>query len=182
MSARPVDVIEITRYDTTSVILHWITALLVIALWCLGQTIDWFPTGSPRIAARSTHVCLGVILAVILCYRIGWRALAGQRLPGVGSNLVQWLSRAVHWSLYLMLVVVVVLGLFNEWVRGDNIFNLFKMPAFDPTNRPLRQQVGELHALSANVLLVLAGLHAAAGLWHHFIVKDAVLRRMSFRR
>ena len=34
------------------------------------------------------------------------------------------------------------------------------------------------HALAANAILIVAGLHAAAALFHHFILRDATLRRM----
>jgi cytochrome b561 len=63
-------------------------------------------------------------------------------------------------------------------VRGDNVFDLFTVPAFDPGNKVLRKQVEELHALSANILLGLAAFHASAGLWHHFLRRDDVLRRV----
>jgi cytochrome b561 len=63
-------------------------------------------------------------------------------------------------------------------VRGDNIFNLFTIPAFDPGNKALRGQVEDLHTLFANVLFGLAGFHTASGVAHHFIWKDGVLRRM----
>ena len=71
-----------------------------------------------------------------------------------------------------------LLGLFNTWVRGDNLFDAFSLPSFAPGNKPLRHQVEDLHALAANALLAVAALHAAAALAHHFIFKDAVLRRM----
>ncbi len=166
------------RYDRSSIWLHWITALLVIALWCVGQTIDWFPKGTPRVAARSLHICFGVILGVILGYRIWWRAGPGRRLPPAGRGAIQALATLVHFALYAVLVGTVVLGVANVWVRGDTLFNLFSVPAFDPGNKALRTQVEDLHAWFANTLLVLAGLHAAAGLAHHFILKDNVLRRM----
>jgi cytochrome b561 len=170
-----------STYDPTTIRLHWITAGLVVALWCLGQTIDWFGQGMPRIAARSTHITLGVVLGLILCYRLWWRAGAGRRLPAAGSGMTQQLSTFVHYLLYVALVVVVVLGLANTWVRGDNIFNLFSIPAFDPGNKALRQQIGELHDLAANALLIVAGLHASAALIHHFFLRDGVLRRMLSR-
>lgn len=167
-----------STYDIRSIRLHWITAVLVIALWSLGQTIDWFPKGNLRIAARSVHICLGVSVGLILCYRLWWRAGGGRRLPAAGTGMIQMLSTLVHFALYAALLGAVTLGLANVWVRGDNLFNLFTVPAFDPGNKALRSQVGELHALFANVLLGLAGFHAAAGLAHHFIWKDDVLRRM----
>ena len=84
----------------------------------------------------------------------------------------------MHGLLYLLLAAVLVLGVANVWVRGDSIFGLFKVPAFDPTDRALRRTVGGLHELSVNLLLVLGGLHALAGLFHHVVLKDQVLRRM----
>lgn len=171
-----------TSYDSRSIRLHWITAALVTALWCLGQTIDWFPKGDARIAARSMHICLGIALALVLCMRITWRLTRGQRLPGVGNAFVRVLSASVHYALYGLIAAAVTLGIFFTWVRGDNVFNLFAIPAFDPGNKPLRTQVGDLHALIANVLICVAGFHAAAGLAHHFVWKDEVLWRMIPRR
>jgi len=165
-------------YDIRSIRLHWITAALVIALWCLGQTIDWFPKGNIRIAARSVHICLGAVLGLILCYRLWWRVGGGRRLPPTGPGMVQALSTVVHFALYATLLGAVALGVANAWVRGDNLFNLFTVPAFDPGNKALRGQVEDLHALLANVLLGLAGFHAVSGVAHHFIWKDDVLRRM----
>ena len=166
------------NYDTRSIALHWATAALVIVLWCLGQTIDWFPKGTPRLAARSTHICIGVAIGLILFYRIVWRATEGRRLPAAGSPVVAALSKFVHVMLYATLVATVILGIANTWVRGDNIFNLFTVPAFDPGNKVLRGQVEDLHSWLANFLVILAGIHAAAGLTHHFLWKDGVLRRM----
>ena len=165
-------------YDRRSIWLHWITTLLVVALWCAGETIDWFPKGTPRVAARSLHICFGAILGLILCYRIWWRIGPGTHLPAAGSGVAQALATLVHFALYAVLLATVLLGIANAWVRGDTIFNLFTLPELDPGNKALRTQVEDLHSLFANILLILAGLHAAAGLAHHFIWKDNVLRRM----
>jgi cytochrome b561 len=87
-------------------------------------------------------------------------------------------ARLAHGVLYLLLIVTVLLGVANAWVRGDTLFGLFKIPAFDPGNTELRESVEDWHGLSANILLALAGLHAAAALLHHYVFKDDVLRRM----
>ncbi|HEY8010104.1 MAG TPA: cytochrome b [Rudaea sp.] len=165
-------------YDRRSIWLHWITAVLVIALWCAGQTIDWFPKGTPRVAMRSLHICFGVTLGLILGYRIWWRIGRGSHLPPTGTGAIQALATLVHFALYAVLAATLLLGVANAWVRGDTLFNLFTLPQFDPGNKALRTQVEDLHSLSANILLILAGLHAAASLAHHFILKDNVLRRM----
>jgi len=168
----------VPRYDRKTIWLHWLTAILVLSLWCLGQTIDWFPRGAPRIAARSLHICAGAVLGMLLLYRIWWRSTAGARLPPADVGLLQLLAKTAHWLLYLLLIATVALGIFNTWVRGDNLFGLLKIAAFDPGNKALRTTVEDCHALAANVLLALAAAHAAAALLHHYFLKDQVLRRM----
>lgn len=167
------------HYDRRTILLHWLTAALVASLWLLGQTIDWFPKGEARVAARSTHILLGVSLAVVLTMRIGWRlGSASVHLNPPGAGWLDKVGSFVHMLLYVLLVGTVVLGIANAWVRGDTVFGLFTIPKFDPNNKGLRKTVEGWHELAANALLIVAMLHACAALLHHFILKDDVLRRM----
>ena len=168
----------LTRYDPRTIALHWATAGLVIALWLLAQVIDWFPAGPARIDCRSVHIVLGIILAIVLVRLIVWRRLAGNHLPSAGPPALARLASIVQVLLYVLLVVEVLLGLANVWVRGDSIFNLFAIPSFAPGDRALRRQINGYHQVVANTILVLAGFHAMAALLHHYYWKDEVLRRM----
>jgi cytochrome b561 len=170
------------HYDRRTIALHWLTAALVVGLWLLGQGIDWFPKGTPRSLARSTHIALGALLALVLARRIWWRLAGGVRLPPAGSGALDTLATLTHTVLYILLVGTVLLGLANAWVRGDTLFMALKIPAFDPGNAALRESVEDLHSWAANIVLAVAGLHAAAALLHHFVWKDDVLRRMLRRR
>lgn len=165
-------------YDSRTIALHWVTAAFVMTLWTLGQCIDLFPKGVPRISARSTHITLGALLAVILAARIAWRARAGAQLSPVDPGISGRLAVGTHYLLYALLAVVVLLGVACVWSRGDTLFNLFTVPAFDPNNKKLSKVASDLHALAANTLLAVAGLHAAAAIFHHAVLKDRVLRRM----
>lgn len=165
-------------YDKKTIILHWLCAFLIIGLWSVAQTIDWFPKGTLRIWIRSLHIFLGALLAITIAYRVYCRITAGTTLHPLSSGWRQKISKSMHHLLYLLMIVTVILGLLNTWVRGDNLFNVFRLPAFAPGNSDLRHQVEDLHALAANALAVVASLHACVGLAHHFILKDAVLSRM----
>ena len=165
-------------YDGTSILLHWLIAGLVVVLWTLGQCIDFFPRGAPRIDARSVHIILGATLGVVLLARVLWRASAGRRLPMAAATWLGVTARAVHYGLYALLGVTVVLGIFNAWQRGDVLFNVYKIPQLVPGDRALRGVLGELHGDCADVVLIVAGLHAAAALVHHYLLRDGVLRRM----
>jgi cytochrome b561 len=165
------------HYDKRTIAWHWITALLVLGLWVLGQTIDFFPRGTPRVGARGLHICFGVVLGVVLVLRLAWRRNGGVKLPPA-PGLAGRAAVGMHYLLYILLVGMVLFGLATEWVRGDNLFNLFTVPSLTPGNKVLAHDMVELHGLGANILLVLAGLHAAAAIWHHVGMKDGVLRRM----
>ena len=166
------------RYDGISILLHWLTAALVVILWTLGQTIDFFAKGAPRIDARSTHIVLGATLGVVLLARMLWRASAGRRLPLATSGWLGLTAKVVHYGLYILVGVTVVLGIFNAWQRGDVLFNVYTIPKLVPGDLALKRTLENLHGDFADVVLIVAGLHAAAALAHHYLLRDRVLRRM----
>jgi len=167
-----------SSYDSRSIHYHWLSAALVLGLWAAGQCIDFFPKGTPRITVRSLHISLGVLLGVLLLLRLLWRRRGGLKLPPAEPGLKGRLAISVHHLLYLLIGATVLVGMACVWIRGDNLFNLFTVPAFDPDNKALRHEAVDLHELCANLLLIVAGLHAAAALAHHWLLKDGVLTRM----
>ena len=167
-----------TRYDTTTIIFHWLTAILVVTQWLGAQIIDWFPKGGPRIDARSVHITCGVVLAAILLGRIVWRLTSGRRLPLADGPVLGFIAKATHWGLYALVTAMVLVGMALTWTRGDSIFNLFTLPAFGPSGHKLADQVQEVHATIGWIILAVAGVHAAAALFHRFVWHDGVLGRM----
>ncbi len=170
-----------SRYDPRTIALHWTVAVLVVAQWWSGHTIDWFTKGPPKVDARSVHIVLGSLLAVVLSLRIVWRSSRGTRFPRT-ETMAGLLSRAMHITLYGAMVAVVVLGIFNEMLRGDDMFGFGHLPKWGAWDRDARHllsnQVTTLHGIGANLLLILAGFHAGAALVHHYLLRDATLRRM----
>jgi cytochrome b561 len=168
------------NYDATTIVLHWFTAVLVIVLWIIGQTAGWTPRGPIRTDYWSVHVLLGVVLVIVLGWRIMWRSFRGRRLPAADSGILYLLAEATHYALYALMLTVVALGVVNAFVRGSSIFGIVNLPQFG--DAALRGPITHWHGLAANVLLGLALLHAAAALMHHYFWKDAVLRRMLWQR
>ena len=165
------------RYDRTSILLHWVTAALVVLLWLIAHWIDDFPRGTPRITARSVHILLGVTLLGVVLVRMVWRLRWGHRLPVANPGPAGYLAKTVHYALYALLLAVLLLGVANVWVRGDSFFGLFTVPKFSPDPK-LKESVENLHETVANIVLIVAGLHALAALAHHYFMRDGVLKRM----
>ena len=165
-------------YDARTIAFHWLTVILVAGQWLGAHAIDWFPRGALRTDARSTHIVIGLVLAAMIVGRLAWRATAGRRLPSTDTGVLRALATIVHALLYVLLVSTVLLGISNTVLRGDSIYGMFSLPKPAWPNAGLRTTVENLHALSANSILWVAGLHAAAALWHQYIRRDGLLGRM----
>src|ERR1700730_13217210 len=165
-------------YDPRTVRLHWATAVLVTLLWGIAQVIDLFPKGAPKIAARSVHIIIGVLLGVVLVIRIVWRSRSGRRLPPANRGVSGYIARTVHAALYAGLAAAIVLGILNAWARGDSLFGLFHIPKLLPADPQLKPTVEYLHKTFANALVILAAAHGLVAVIHHFILRDGVMRRM----
>jgi cytochrome b561 len=170
------------RYDLTTVGLHWIVAVGVLGQWLGAHAIDLFPKGPLRVDARSVHILVGVALLVLMGWRIWWRASRGVQFapdPRPGFAVA---ARLGHLALYALLLTILVLGVFDTWVRGDSIFGLFYIPHLGdlapPARHALAERIVALHELAANLLLWLAAGHAIVAVAHHVRLKDAVLGRM----
>ena len=168
---------DVERYDSRTILLHWLSATAIVAMWLTAQSIDFFPRPE-RIWPISVHIALGLLVAALTVARIVWKISGARRLPKAEAGLLGVVAVGVHHLLYLLILSVLMLGVTLELIRGDTVFHLVQLPSIAPGNAALRHTVNDLHGLLANGLLILAGLHGAAALWHHVVKKDGVLERM----
>jgi cytochrome b561 len=169
------------RYDGVEIALHWATAAFVAVLWLLGQGWGFLPRGSDgRHTLQSLHVSLGLLFTAVLAARILWRIGPGRRPLPAGSGLAEVAAKLVHYTLYALLGAQIVLGWLWRWANHDplSLFGLFTIPSPIAFTKTQQHLFGDLHGTIANVILILAGMHAAAALFHHFALRDGVLRRM----
>jgi len=168
-------------YDTSTIVLHWLTALLVVALFVLAQVWESMPSGTPaRKPLQALHVSLGLVLTVVFVWRIIWRATQGASLPPASRGMLQVTAKSMHYALYALLAAQIVLGFLFRWAQGEpfTFFGWFSIPKLLPLTREQRHFFGDLHNLAAWAIVVLAGLHALAALFHHYVLRDGLLRRM----
>jgi cytochrome b561 len=165
-------------YDPRTIIFHWLTAALVLLQWIGAHYIDAFPRGPLRVDARATHICIGAALIGLLVLRLGWRSTRGRRLAPIAWAPARYFAKATHALLYALLAAVLAAGVANAWIRGDDLFGIVKIPSLAPGDKALRHLGEEAHELLANTLMIVAGLHALAGVGHELILRDRTLRRM----
>ena len=111
---------SVEGYGALSQMMHWITVVLVILAWLLGQFDDVFPKGAARAAGLFVHISAGLAVIGILVMRLFWR-FADPPPPIEHTILGVWLDRAgrlAHYLLYALLVAVPISGIVLQFARG----------------------------------------------------------------
>jgi cytochrome b561 len=168
-------------YDNGTIVLHWLTAVLAIALFATALWWQYAPRAVRfRFELEDIHVSLGLMLALVVVLRLLWRLLQRHPSGAAGHGLARVLAKTVHVLLYVLLAAQVVLGPSLSGLVGGELsfFGLFTLPNPVGRNREVADLVGQVHNWSAWVLIVLAGGHAAMALLHHYVGHDDVLGRM----
>lgn len=169
-------------YGWVSIAMHWLIALGVFVLFVLGlwmTSLDYYHPWYRR--APDIHRSLGALLALVLLFRLIWRlAVPVPVSVGRPSVLVSRLVGTAHWLLVLLPFLSVISGYLISTADGRAlaVFDWFEIPALVSGVANLEDRAGEVHLLLSLILIFLASVHALAALKHHFLDRDATLRRM----
>ena len=172
-----------TTYDNVAIALHWATAALVIANFALSQTWDWFAKPTKGLM-EDTHMSFGVLLTAVIIARILWRLIPGHQVSSLEAGWQRIASKATHYVLYVLLVAEATLGFAFRWGAGRpmEFFGAGIPPLIDEMSKPLRHELREFHEWIGWAIVIIAALHALAALYHHYVLRDRVLKRMLPKR
>ena len=85
-----------------------------------------------------------------------------------------------HWAIYGLLAAVPLTAILGAWFEGHPLTMLVvgNIQPWLPPSRQAGLVLADIHRWLGDVLIWLAGLHAAAALYHHFWRRDTVLLSM----
>jgi cytochrome b561 len=176
---QPTSEVSTRRHDGLSIALHWSVALAVVLTYGFGLLREGLPRGPSRDFVLLLHMSFGILVMAGAVFRIAWhagRSSLGARQPFSAT----WAAKLAHLALYAGLIAVPLAGLVMVWTKGQAVpfFGLVDMPQLLPTNRTVSKVLEEVHELMAHGLVALVGLHAAAALYPHYVLKDGFLAAM----
>ena len=159
---------------------HWLTLALFVGLFLIAWTVDDLPQ-ELRLPAVQLHKSFGITVLALTVVRLVWRFAAG--VPAIPSELPSWqkaAARATQYALYVLLFAQPLVGWLwsSAGTRAINFYFLVQLPWLIGPDKDLSRQLGHLHGLIGNLLLIVIGLHAVAALYHHFVRRDQVLVAM----
>lgn len=166
--------------------LHWLIAFVMIGMIIFGLYI----TNTESWSLMGTHKSIGTLIFVFVVWRLILRLTCGFPTPlGNPPFLQHLLAMIVHWVLLLGTVLFPLSGMVMSAMggRGLSVFGteLVAVNIVDgkpaPLNESLEGLAHTIHEVLVPVMIVAIVLHIIGALYHHFIVKDDTLRRMTGR-
>lgn len=175
---------EVTRYSALSKGLHWLIALMVILMLSVSFFLDDVPSQYTSLA-YTLHKSLGLSVLGLMLIRIVCIIYYGRpSLPKSVPGWIQWLSRFVQYSFYVLLLVMPLSGWIMSMAgnRIPSYFGLFPLPLPGISPNPwLENWMDQSHKVIAWILIALICLHIAGAIKHYFIDKDGVVNKMFFK-
>jgi cytochrome b561 len=169
------------RYGVVAQLLHWLVVALVAIQVALGMTAADLPISPTRLALLARHKSVGFLILGLMVMRFAWRLYSPP--PPLPATMPEWqqsAARVSHGLLYATLFTMPLVG----WASSSaanltvSVFGWFQLPNLTTPDKDLAQTLIFTHVVMSRVLLATIILHVGAALWHHFVAKDDVLKRM----
>ncbi|MDB5702939.1 MAG: cytochrome [Sphingomonas bacterium] len=168
-------------YTPVAKVFHWAIVILVIVQFALAWTMPDVTRDTRPIDLIGWHLSVGAAILFVVLARLAWRLThhapaAPEGLPPV----LKLVSRATHFLLYALLIVLPLMGWANAAARGWTVklFSIVSLPPLVAKGSPLGRQMGDIHSTTAIIFLVVIALHVAGALYHALILRDRTLQRM----
>lgn len=179
------------RYGSVAIAFHWVIALLVVANVVLGLWFaEFMERGDPlKFTIVQWHKSIGLTVLVLSILRVVWRLMNPHPPVPWSTPLLRGLALASHYTLYFLIVAIPLTGYLmvsaSPLGNPTSFFGAFDWPNLPFYAGQTREQLRPIHETwtTAHVILawsaiVLLPIHVGGALYHHFVRKDDVMKRM----
>ena len=196
-----------THWGWLARVFHWVVAVLMIygallAIYIVNQEEGVEENIQRYLTWIKVHKSVGLTVLLLAFFRLWW--LWNNPRPETAaeaSDRARKLTRLVHGTFYGLMFLLPISGFFSSNSVGATtrfwylftVPNIFPekrdvveffdwlgitMPAFIPEELSWALVLHRIHLVLGYLTVALIVLHVAAALWHHFRLRDDVLRRM----
>ena len=170
-----------SRYGAVAQSFHWIMAVLVLVAFIYG------PGGSEervysaaRDFKRQLHETLGMAVFALAILRVLWRMVDKRPDPPAIARWMDVSSKVAQGLLYVLMFALPVTAIGGAWLEGHPLTLLggVQVAPWIAKSHDFGAAIAEIHTWLGDAIMWLAGFHALAALFHHFVLRDPVLVSM----
>jgi cytochrome b561 len=169
------------RYGPVAQGFHWLTVILVAMAYLVSPgSSEQRVYSIASDVMRDIHETAGLLIFAIVLARILWRAIDTTPEAPPMEPWMRYFAKLVHAALYALLIALPLTAIVGAWLEGHplTLLGAGTLGPLLPQAHDVGQTVSHVHTILGNLILWTAGLHAAAALFHHFVLRDNVLISM----
>jgi cytochrome b561 len=169
-----------TGYGWASILLHWVTAVIIVAMLYVGSTIG-SAAGEARQNTLVLHTSIAITSYAVLWLRILWRFVYGHPGPLAKQGRFFFLvGKWVHVGMLVALAVMLISGPFLVWTMGEpiQVFDWFAIPSPLEASFELNMAIHILHRWAAILLFAAILLHIGGVYKHTAFNQDGTLTKI----
>lgn len=171
---------NVPKWTLATRIFHWGSVLFLIITWVMIQMNE----NAVDDTYINLHKAFGLSVIFWVIARLINRAISLKHAPPRPANMPKWqvgIAHLTHALLYVLILAMPLTAWCATMMRGNGVdlFGLFEIPSFLSENREMSRNLMKLHkGMIWTLLLTFTGLHVVGALYHQFIQKDNLIKRM----
>ena len=167
-----------SKYGLFTKLIHWLTAAGLLIQTPLGFYLVDLDFDQTRIDVENYHILFGLIIFYVTLVRLIFKLLTPSPDFNGSAFLGQkFIAKLNHLLLYLTLLTVTSSGILKKLFNGESLVIFFKKINLT-YNFELSEQFYSIHILANYALIGLISLHILAVLFHKFLLKEDILKRI----
>ena len=168
----------LTEYGLISKILHWVSAILLLAQIPLGFYLVDLDFGTERISVENIHVVIGLSIFYLVIFRLIYKII--NPTPKLDPSIFKgqkFLAKLNHLLLYVTILSITISGILKKLFNGETLVIFFKKIRIQD-NFELGELFYEIHIFSNYLMIALIFIHLIAVISHKLFFNDNLLKKM----
>lgn len=168
-----------TSFGRISKIFHWMMFLIFLGMFAVAYTMINIPASNFRLSLYDLHKGTGLLILALAFLRLCWNSINQHPELPPGNKKLHVAAKLNVFMLYSLMFLMPLTGICVSSFSGHDIsfYGLFVIPPVG--NNPAADELfTAAHGWLAYLLIAVFVLHVSGALYHHYIRKDDVLRRM----
>ncbi len=169
----------LNSYGSITKFFHWLIFILIFFMIIFGFLLEFVPKDYQPIT-YNIHKLTGLTILTLMLLRALWSSInAKPLLPFYTPAWQKIAEHVVHYSLYVVIIAMPIAGWIGSCAAGKPPhLGSFTLNLPVPQDKALVEAAFNVHMTLAFAIIVLVTIHVSAALYHHYIKKDNILRRM----
>ena len=170
---------NLNGYGLLAKLFHWVTFLALVIQIPFGFYLVRLEFSDKRIDLENIHILIGISIFYLVLFRLIWKLINPKPKHWKeffkGQTIVASIN---HFLLYVSIFAITISGVLKKLYMGEKINFFIFQYVLEESNFQLADSFYVIHIYANYLLISLVAIHITAVIFHHFIFKDKIIKKM----